>query len=272
MPKDLINGVELFWESSGNSGPAVVLIHGGWINHEHWDEFVPYLEDTFRVLTYDRRGHGLSETSPRQSGVKDDIDDLAVLLTLLDLGPSHLVGSSYGAMVALRLAAEYPDFCLSVTAQDPPLLHLNEATMANQHVAHMDQLIKEVADRLEAGEMESGISAFMNAAVAPNAWDGFTEEFRTFLVTGAQTFIDDVNDPDPWSVNLNKLAEFPGPILLTTGEYSPEFYGVILNEIMKAVPQAEKIVVPEAYHVPHIAYAQEYAEIVKSFIAKNAAA
>ena len=57
-----------------------------------------------------------------------------------------------------------------------------------------------------------------------------------------------------------------------TGEYSPEFYGVILDEIMKAVPQAEKIVVPEAYRVPHIAYAQEYAEIVKSFIAKNAAA
>ena len=42
--------------------------------------------------------------------------------------------------------------------------------------------------------------------------------------------------------------------------------------MMKAVPQAEKIVVPEAYLVPHIAYAQEHADIVESFIAKNAAA
>ncbi|MFN2139980.1 MAG: hypothetical protein ACK2U5_05830 [Candidatus Promineifilaceae bacterium] len=90
-------------------------------------------------------------------------------------------------------------------------------------------------------------------------------------INGVELFWESSGNSGP-AVDLDKLAEFPGGIFLNTGEYSPEFYGVILDEIMKAVPQAEKIVVPEAYRVPHIAYAQEYAEIVKSFIAKNAAA
>ena len=270
MPKNVINGVELYWELSGQSGPVIVLIHGAWIDHNNWGEFVPYLEKSFRVLNYDRRGHSQSERPTKQGSMKDHIADLVELLTFLDLPLAHLLGNSYGAMIALRTAAEHPEVCLSVSAHEPPFLHLNEAAMLNKDVAEMDQLQREVVEKLMAGEMESSISRFMNAVVLPDVWDTFPDDFRKFLVSQAPTFIDDVNDPDPWSVNLEKLAKFPQPTLLTQGENSAKFYGVILDEIHKAVPQAERLVIQGADHGPQVSHPQEYAEIIMSFISKNA--
>ena len=270
MPKSLVNGVELYWELSGRSGPAIALIHGAWVDHYNWGELVPYLEKSFGVLNYDRRGHSQSERPVSQGSMKDDMADLAGLLTELKLAPTHLVGNSYGAMIALRMAVDYPELCLSVTAHEPPFLHLNEATMANKYVAEIDQLQREVVEQLMAGEMESSIRRFVNAVVRPNVWEDMPEASRQFLVSQAPTFIDDVNDPDPWTVDLGKLAKFPNPILLTQGERSPRFYGVILDEIRRAVPKAESIVIQAADHGPHASHPQEYAEIIRSFTANDA--
>jgi pimeloyl-ACP methyl ester carboxylesterase len=62
MPSALINGVRLYWQLTGQGGEVVVLVHGSWIDHRNWDGIVPALGQSFRVLTYDRRGHSQSET------------------------------------------------------------------------------------------------------------------------------------------------------------------------------------------------------------------
>lgn len=270
MPKNLVNGVELYWELSEQSDTTIVLIHGAWVDHNYWGEFVPHLDKSFRVLNYDRRGHSQSERPAKQGRMKDDMADLAGLFAHLNLTSAHLIGTSYGAMIALRMAVDYPELCLSVIAHEPPFLHLNEIAMANKSVAEMDQLQREVVEQLMAGEMESSISRFVNAVVRPNAWDDIPEDFRQFLVSQAPTFIDDVNDPDPWTVDLEKLAEFSKPILLTQGEHSAKFYGVILNEIHRAVPGAKRMIIQGADHDPHVSHPKEYAEIIKAFISKNA--
>jgi pimeloyl-ACP methyl ester carboxylesterase len=270
MPKDVINGVELYWELSGQSDSTIALIHGAWVDHNNWGEFVPYLNQNFRVLSYDRRGHSQSERLAKQSTMKDNIVDLVALLNHLNLAPVHLLGNSYGAMIALRMAADHPEICLSVGAHEPPFLHLNETVKKNKYVAEMDQLQREVVKQLIAGEMESSISRFLNAVVRPNVWDDMPEDFRQFLVSQAPTFIDDVNDPNPWTTDLEQLAKFPNPILFTQGEHSAKFYGVILDEIHKAIPQAERIVIQDVDHDPHVSRPQEYAEIIISFISKNA--
>jgi pimeloyl-ACP methyl ester carboxylesterase len=61
MPIDTINGVRIFWEQTGERGAPLVLVHGSWGDHHNWDAVVPALARTFRVFTYDRRGHSQSE-------------------------------------------------------------------------------------------------------------------------------------------------------------------------------------------------------------------
>jgi pimeloyl-ACP methyl ester carboxylesterase len=77
MSISVINGVKLYWELSGQTGDPLVLVHGSWGDHYGWDQIVPALARSFRVLTYDRRGHGQSERLAGQGHISEDVADLA---------------------------------------------------------------------------------------------------------------------------------------------------------------------------------------------------
>ena len=61
MPTMKINDVQLYWELTGDAGDLLALVHGSWGDHHNWDSVVPAFSRSFRVLTYDRRGHSQSE-------------------------------------------------------------------------------------------------------------------------------------------------------------------------------------------------------------------
>ena len=60
MPFAEANGANLYYELNGEHGDPIVLIHGSWGDHANWRVVVPGLAKSFRVLTYDRRGHSSS--------------------------------------------------------------------------------------------------------------------------------------------------------------------------------------------------------------------
>ena len=99
----------------------LVLVHGSWDSHHDWDLVVPRLADSFRVLTYDRRGHSESERPTGQESVREDVADLAALIEHLGLAPAWVVGNSFGASIILRLAGERPELFRGLIGHEPPL-------------------------------------------------------------------------------------------------------------------------------------------------------
>ena len=96
MPGAVINGVELHWWLTGEAGPPLVLVHGSWGDHHGWDRVVPVLSRSFRVLTYDRRGHSRSARPAGQGSAHEDVSDLAALIDHVGLGRAHILGNSFG--------------------------------------------------------------------------------------------------------------------------------------------------------------------------------
>jgi pimeloyl-ACP methyl ester carboxylesterase len=86
MPEQRVNGAKLFYELTGTGDP-LVLVHGSWVDHKGWQLVVPDLTRCFRVLTYDRRGHSLSERPLGQGSRREDEEDLAALMEALGLAP-----------------------------------------------------------------------------------------------------------------------------------------------------------------------------------------
>lgn len=90
-------------------GPVVVLSNSLGSTYRMWDAQLPALEQRFRVVRYNTRGHGASPV-PRGPYVIDDLaDDVVALLDRLGVAHAHIVGLSLGGMTAMRLAVRNPE-------------------------------------------------------------------------------------------------------------------------------------------------------------------
>jgi 3-oxoadipate enol-lactonase len=93
--------------------PVVMLANSLGTNFHMWDAQVDALARSHRVVRYDMRGHGLTDTTPPGGAGAATIerlaDDAVALLDALEIGRAHFVGLSIGGMVGQRFAAHYPE-------------------------------------------------------------------------------------------------------------------------------------------------------------------
>ena len=271
MPVTTINGVRLFWEHRGDSGAPLVLVHGSWGDHHNWDAVVPALARTFRVFTYDRRGHSQSERLPTHGSIEEDVADLAAFITTNDLAPAHVAGNSFGAAITLKLAAARPNLFASVTVHEPPLIGM---LADDPSLPVIGERIGAVLRTLESGDLERGARQFVESvALGPGTWEKLPPDMRRTFVFNAPTWMDEMREQlgDPgavtrvMTVNLPRLAEFRQPLLMTRGDQSPPFFSAILDKIAAAVPHVHRFTFRGAGHVPHLTHADEFVRVVTEF-------
>lgn len=265
-----VNNMQLFWELTEHPGEPLIMVHGSWVDHHNWSAVVPPLSHTFQVLTYDRRGHSRSERSDTPDSIHQDVADLAALIEDIDLAPAHIVGSSFGGSIALRLAANRPDLIRSLIVNEPPLLSLLEhdpdGAAALQGIRqHFDAIGK----LLEDGDMEGGARQFVESiAFGPGAWDHVPSKLKDTVVFNAPTFLDELRDPEAYVFDLSPLSTFPQPVLLTFGEHGVPFMPHICQLLASVLPQAEPKMIPGADHAPQLSQPESFVTIIKEFISR----
>ena len=271
MPVSRINGIELYWERHGESGAPLVLVHGSWGDHHNWDSVVPALARSFRAFTYDRRGHSRSERPAAQGSIAEDVNDLAEFVRANGLAPAHLVGNSFGAAIVLKLAASRPDLFASMSVHEPPLLGMLEN---DPLLPIVGQRIAVVLDLLRNGDAETGARQFVETvALGAGMWERLTPEMRRTFVMNAPTFLDEQNEPQSaMVVDLQRLAGFGRPALISQGDQSPPFFGAILDKVAGALPDARRHTFHGAGHVPHVTHPDDFVSVVSGFIDSVAAA
>jgi pimeloyl-ACP methyl ester carboxylesterase len=248
-----VNGVELYYESNG-SGEPLVLVHGSWGDHHNWDPVIGALAESFRVVSYDRRGHSASERPEGQGSVFEDADDLAALIEELDLAPAHVAGNSFGAAVALRAAPRHPAAFRTLIAHEPPLFPLLAGTEFEPMLDEVRRRMSAVVELLEHDDLERAARLFADTiAFGPGAWDSqLTPEMRDVFLVNAPTFLDETRDPEALQMDLNALAGFDKPALLTSGTESAPFFGPVADMIASRLPRADRITIEGADHLPQI--------------------
>jgi pimeloyl-ACP methyl ester carboxylesterase len=118
MPKVYADGVNLFYRQAGR-GPDVILVHGLAANLSSWYfRITPPLAQHYRVTAYDLRGHGLSDMPPTGYTSAEMANDMRGLLDALSIRRAHLVGHSFGGLVALHFTALFPERVETLTIAD----------------------------------------------------------------------------------------------------------------------------------------------------------
>lgn len=258
----------MYWEITGEAGDPLVLVHGSWGDHENWASVVPALSRSFRVLTYDRRGHSRSERPAGQGSIRDDVADLAALLEELRHTPAHVAGNSFGASIVLRLAAARPELFRSLIVHEPPLFGLlKDEPDAKGALAAVEERMSAVVSLLTAGEQEGGARQFVETiAFGPGAWPELPEEVRERFVFNAPTWLDEVHDPEALEIDLGGLRGFAAPALLTVGDQSAPFFPLVVNRVAAVMQSATLRTFAGAGHVPHLSHPEEYVTLVREFV------
>jgi pimeloyl-ACP methyl ester carboxylesterase len=90
---------------------------------------------------------------------------------------------------------------------------------------------------------------------------------RDTFIFNAPTWLDELREPESLNLDLDRLAAFSAPALLSVGGASPPFFPMVVERLAAALPRAKRHVFPHAGHVPHLSHPQEYVRAVRDFVA-----
>jgi 3-oxoadipate enol-lactonase len=123
VPYADVNGQKLYFEDTGGDGPPMILSHGFLMDHEMFAPQVAEFRRTHRVITWDERGFGQTETDGQPFTYWDSARDLFGLLDQLGIERAILGGMSQGGYLSLRAALLHPDrvrALILIDTQAPP--------------------------------------------------------------------------------------------------------------------------------------------------------
>ena len=256
------------------AGQPVVFVHGSFVRGGASWYAQRALADGYRLHFVDRRGFGGSPEAPGGEDFDRDAGDIAELLG----DGSHLVGSSYGAVVSLLAAGLRPDAVRSLTVIEPPAFSYApdspEATAMRQRVA----AVMAVADRLEP---EAFYPAFLSAmgydleTLGLTAWEQVCTGPRAPSVREMRT---SMFQRPPWdaALPLDTIAGAPFPRLVVAGGWDTATpatrasTGAALQAVCDVIARrigAEQAVIAGALHAPQSARPAAFNARLRTFLA-----
>ena len=103
----------MYWEEQGFGSP-ILLIMGLSFTHEMWFRVLPWITSHHRVILFDNRGMGRSDTPRGPYSIRQMARDARAVMDAAGVSAAHVVGASMGGMIALELAFLYPERVLSL--------------------------------------------------------------------------------------------------------------------------------------------------------------
>lgn len=250
-----MKSVELPAIITGKKGsPFVVLSNSLGSTHRMWDAQIDALNERFRVVRYDTRGHGDSPVPEGPYSIDDLTDDLVALLDRLGIERAHLVGLSLGGMTAMHLAARHPErvdrlALLCTAAYFPPAQSWTDRAAL-------------VRDSGTAAVAESVVARWFTEQHLLDHPDTAARYQAMVAATPAEGYAGCCEAIAKLDLR-DELSSITAPTLAIAGRDDPATPPVRLEEIVTAVPDARLRVV---HHAAHLANAEQPGIITPALI------
>ncbi len=258
---------QLHYEDSGGSGQPVVLVHGSWGDHHQWDGAAARFAATYRVIAYDRRGHGAIRLTNESLGLSDHTSDFSELLSLVARGPAHIIANDAGGTIALNLARLRPDQVRSINVHEPSLAGLLDGDpMAVPLRTGFRDLEGRVIGRIQAKDALGAAQAYANGVSAEaDGWAQLTPEAQRAFVASAWAAMKELEDPAMKQMDLTPFATYREPIVITGGARSAPIFAAINEHVAAGFYHALRYSFPTADHFPHATHSEEFARVATEF-------
>jgi pimeloyl-ACP methyl ester carboxylesterase len=142
-----VNGIRIWYASFGPKDPRgepVILLHGGLANANYWGGQVRALQQRYRVIVMDSRGHGRSTRDDKPYGYDLMASDVIGLMDFLKIPKAAIVGWSDGAIIGLDIALNHPErltrlFAFAANSDPGGVADIAQSPVFNGFIARAEQ-------------------------------------------------------------------------------------------------------------------------------------
>ncbi len=233
------------------SGTPVVLLHSGGMSSRQWRSLAERLAPAHRLLAPDFLGSGKNPPWPDEVPFHFDLDVAAIARVLDGLdAPAHVVGHSYGGLVALTVARHHGHRVRSLSVYDPVAFGVlrdppDEAGLADLARAGSQPVFTDET----LGGSEAWMTAFVDYWNGPGAWSSLPATSREqFLRVGRKVFREVMSLMSD-ATGAAAYAGVTAPALIMGGERSPVAARRVTEVLAGALPDARREVIAGAGHM-----------------------
>lgn len=235
--------------------PVVVLSNSLGSTYAMWDAQLEALEEQFRVVRYDTRGHGASPVPAGPYTIDDLVDDVVALLDRLGVERAHVVGLSLGGMTGMRLAARDPGrvdrlvvLCTGAWLEPASAWHERAATVREHGTGAVAEAVVQRWFTTPYLDASPDTKAACEATVAGTPAEGYAACCEAIATMDLRS----------------DLRAISAPTLAIAGADDPATPPAFLEAIAEAVQDGRLLVVPRS---AHLANAEQPETITPAIIA-----
>jgi pimeloyl-ACP methyl ester carboxylesterase len=224
------DGVNIYYEDDGQGTP-ILLSHGFAASTQMWQGQVDAFQHAFRLIRWDMRGHGGSDSpdDPSLYSQAQTVEDMRAILDQLAIEQAIIAGHSLGGFLSLAFHVTYPERVKALILQGCGPGYRNSAARAawNERAANR-------AQQLEA----EGMSALGGGAEV----DAAAHRSALGIANAARGILSQVDDRV-----IDSLPHIAVPVLIIIGEHDTHYLNGS-NYMAARIPNCTKVVVPQAGH------------------------
>ncbi len=258
-----VNGAVVHYADEGpRDARAIVFINALGTDFRIWDDVARPLSSTYRVVRYDKRGHGLSELPAGPALMADYAGDLAGLLDRLSVSGAVIVGLSIGGVIAQELYRLRPDLVAALALCDTAAKIGTEESWRER----MDEIARGGIEALADGVMQRWFTQDFRARRLDDLMGWRLMLTRTpkdgYLTACGALMLADLR-PDCRNIKI--------PTLCLVGDEDGSTPVAMVRDLAGLIGQARFEIIAGAGHLPNIEQADALRALIEAH-AKGAAA
>ncbi|KQW29544.1 3-oxoadipate enol-lactonase [Rhizobium sp. Root274] len=237
--------------------PVIVFINSLGTDFRIWRDVLVRLAGDYPLLTYDKRGHGLSDVGETPYSIDDHVDDLIGLLEHLDVRRAVICGLSVGGLIAQGLYARRPDLVRALILCDTA----HKIGTSDMWASRINAINENGLEGIVDGVMERWFTPSFREPGNP-AFPGYRNMMLRQPVAGYTGTCAAIRDAD-YTVAATKIS---APTLCVVGDQDGATPPDLVLSLAKLIPSARYEVIKDAGHIPCVEQPEALTAVIEAFL------
>lgn len=251
------------------SGAPIVFLHGSADTAFAWKPVIAHMAATHRVYALDMGSTSLLEGETGDGRLAADHD---LLRSLIDMAaePVHLVGHSYGALLALRFTLNHPERIRSLCLTEPIAFGLLRSGADRQESeGEVEEVLGGFLKAWNEGQDANAIEIILDYWNGRGSWAAMPGGHRERILAGAERFHGEVSCAYADRTSLEEVRALGLPSLVAHGERTTRAAKKVCALLSATLPDARSLCVDGAGHSPMRSHPEVYASALRQLMGSS---